>query len=55
MEEEAGFGVVRVAIEVFDSLSIKRTTAADDAMDDVIFAQQQFGEIRAVLACDAGD
>ena len=55
VEDEAAVGVVRVLVEVVDAVGVEQRGAAFDAVDGVAFVQQEFGEIGAVLAGDAGD
>ena len=55
VEEEAGVGIVAVAIEVIDAVGVERAAAADDAVDLVALVEQKFGQVGAVLAGDAGD
>ncbi len=47
--------LMRIDIEMIDALGVERGRAALDAVHDVAFRQQQFGEIGAVLTGDAGD
>jgi len=55
MEDEPAVGLVRVLVEVVDPLGVEQGGAAFNAVDDVALVQQELGEIRAVLAGDAGD
>ena len=55
MEDHAGVGVVGVGVEVVDAVGVEGAGAADDAVDFVAFGEQEFGEVAAVLAGDAGD
>ena len=55
MEEEAGLGVVGIAIEMADAVGVEGGGAADDAVDVVVFGEEEFGEIGAVLSGDAGE
>ncbi len=52
---EVGTGDVRVLVDVVHPLGVKRAGAAFDAVNDVAFFQKEFGQVAAVLACDAGD
>jgi hypothetical protein len=57
MQGKAGVGRMRVLIDVVNAIGIKRAGAPDEAVDIISFAQQQFGEVGAVLsgnACDQG-
>ena len=42
-------------LDVVDALGVERAGAALDAVDDVAFFQQKFGQVGAVLPGDAGD
>jgi hypothetical protein len=55
MEEEGGRILVRVHIEVVDPFCVEGRSAPFNAMDNIPFLDQEFGEIASVLACDAGD
>ena len=55
VELEADVGLVQVAVEVIDPSGVEGRGAPLDAVDDVALAQQQFGEIGAVLSGHAGD
>jgi hypothetical protein len=55
VQEQARSGVVAVAIEIVDALGVEQRRPAFDAVDDVPAAQQEVGEIGAVLPGDAGD
>ena len=52
---EVGVINVRVLVDVVDPLGIERAGPALDAVDEVAFVKQKFGQVRAVLAGDAGD
>ena len=47
--------LVRILVEVVDAAGVERRAAADDAPHLVALFQQQLGQVRAVLAGDAGD
>ena len=50
------FAVYRRVIEqMIDAAGVERTAAPDNAVHGVAFGQQQFGQIGAILAGDAGD
>src|SRR5690606_4518969 len=53
LEEEILF--VRVLVEVVYPVSIKEGAAAVDAVHLVVLAEEEVGEVGAVLAGDAGD
>ena len=55
VQDEIAVADVRVLVQVVDAIRVERRRAALDAVDDVAFAEQQFGQIGAVLAGDAGD
>jgi len=55
VEVEAGGGVVGVLVEVVDAIGVEGGGATDDAVDFVAFLEEEFGEVGAVLAGDAGD
>ena len=55
VQDEAAPLLVRILVEVVDAVGVEQRGAAFDAMHFVAFAQQEFGEIGAVLAGDAGD
>ena len=48
-------GFVGVLVEVVDAGGVEQRRPAPDAVHDVAFAEQQLGEIGAVLAGNAGD
>lgn len=48
-------GIVGVDVDVVDALGVEVGRSADKAVDFVAFVEQEFSEIRAVLAGDAGD
>jgi hypothetical protein len=55
VEDEAPFRIVRVLVQVIDAVGVEQARAALDAVDDVALGEQEFGEVGAVLAGDAGD
>jgi hypothetical protein len=55
VQHEALVSGVRVLVDVIDALGVEQRSAALDAVDLVAFLEQQFSEVRAVLAGDAGD
>ena len=46
---------MRILIQMIDTVGIEQRTAALDAVHVVALVEQEFGEIGAVLAGDAGD
>ncbi|MCY1302789.1 hypothetical protein D9M70_524700 [compost metagenome] len=55
MQDEVLVVDVRILIDVVHALSVERGGAALDAVDFVALFQQEFCEVGAVLAGDAGD
>ncbi|MCY1531169.1 hypothetical protein D9M68_663870 [compost metagenome] len=55
VQVEAGVVHMRVLVDVVDALGVELAAAALDAVNDVALFEQQLGEVRAVLAGDAGD
>jgi len=55
MQEQAFVQQVRIVVQVIDPKGVERTAAAYDAVHGISFFKQQFGEVAAVLAGDAGD
>jgi hypothetical protein len=55
VETQGRFRLVRIGIEVIETIGIESRSAADDSVNLVSFAEQELGEIGAVLPCDAGD
>jgi hypothetical protein len=55
MQFEARIVNVGVLVDVVYALGIEGTGAAFDAVHDVAFFKQQLGQVRAVLAGNAGD
>jgi len=55
MQDEFAVGLMRVLVEMIDAIGVEQRGAALDAVDFVAFAQQEFGEIGAVLPGNAGD
>ena len=49
------FGLVRILIEMIDPVGVEGRGPPLDAVNDVALVEQEFGEIGAVLAGDAGD
>jgi len=55
VQDEATPFFVRILIEMIDAVGVEQRGAALDAVDFVALAQQELGEVGAVLASDAGD
>ncbi len=47
--------LMRVVIEMVDAIGVEQRRAALDAVHRIALGQQEFGQIGAVLAGDAGD
>lgn len=55
VKEKTYAGEMGVAEEMVDARGVERARPPDDSVDFVAFGEEQFGEVRAVLAGDAGD
>jgi len=55
MEHQPAVLDMRFFVEVIDPVGVEERRPALDAVDPVPLRQQEFGEIGAVLAGDAGD
>ena len=55
VQEEAGIALVRIHVQVVDPLRVELAGATDQPVDLVALLQEELGEVRAVLAGDAGD
>jgi hypothetical protein len=55
MEHQGSLHLMNVAVQVFDPLGAEGARPADEPVDFVALVEQEFGEVRAILACDAGD
>ncbi len=55
VENEVSVVDMRVLVEVIDSAGVEHRAAALDAVDDVSLAEQELGQVRAILAGHAGD
>jgi hypothetical protein len=55
VENEIAVLLVGVLVEVVDAVGVEGGCPAFDAVDFIAFFQQEFGEVGAVLAGDAGD
>ena len=55
VQEQLLFIDVVVAIKLVESRAFQRAAAAHNAMHFVALFEQQFGQVRTVLACDSGD
>ena len=55
VEDEVAVLHVGVLVDVVDAVGVEQRGTAFDAVDDITFFEQEFGEIGAVLAGDTGD
>ena len=55
MKEETSFAQLWVSPDIIEASAIKGACAADDAVDFVALGQEEFSEIGAILAGDAGN
>ena len=55
MQLEVSVVHMRILVDVVHALGIETASTALDAVNDIAFFQKKFSEVRAVLACDAGD
>jgi hypothetical protein len=55
VQTQGRFRLVRIGIDVIETIGIESRGAADDPVNFVSLAEQELGEIGAVLPCDAGD
>ncbi len=55
MEKESHAVDVRIGVKMINAGSVECAGAANNAMDFVALLQEQFSQITAILACDAGD
>jgi hypothetical protein len=55
MQKKAHAVDVRVPVETVDAFGVKCSGPLDDAVHLITLAEQELGEIRAVLSGDAGD
>jgi hypothetical protein len=55
VHEEADALLVGVAVDLVEALGVERRRPPDQAVDLVAFPEEQLGEVRAVLAGNAGD
>ena len=55
VQDELAVVLVRILVQVVDAVGVEQGSAALDAVDFVALFQQEFGEVGAVLAGDAGD
>ena len=55
VQDERAAALVRILVQVVDALGVEQRRAALDAVHHVALAEQELGEVGAVLAGDAGD
>jgi hypothetical protein len=55
VQEKAVVHVVKILEDVIDSLGIETRRATFKTVDFVSFGKKEFGQVRTVLACTAGD
>jgi len=55
VENQIAMRDVRILVEVVDAIGIEQRGAALDAVNDVAFFKQKFGEIGTILAGDPGN
>jgi hypothetical protein len=55
VKPEPGAALVRIGVDVIQPARVERARTADDAMDFVVFTQEQFRQVGTILPRDAGD
>lgn len=55
MQKHSSFGVVWITVEMVDSLGVECRSSTNDAVNFISLFQQEVGQMRTILACDAGD
>ena len=55
VEDEAAIRLMRVLVEMVDAVGVEQRGASLDAVDLIALAEEELGEVGAVLADDAGD
>ena len=55
MQFEAGIVQVRVLVNMVNPLRVEEAAAALDAVNHIALFEQKLGQVRTVLASDAGD
>jgi len=55
MEDETTIFLVRILVEVVDTIRIKKRGTAFEAVDLIAFFQKELGEISAILTGNTGD
>jgi hypothetical protein len=55
VQEEVALGLMRILVEVVDTLGIERRGAAFQTMDFVTFGKQEFRQVGTILSGNSGD
>jgi len=55
VQHQPCLGIMRVFVQMFDSIGVERAAPADDAVNLIPLFEQQFRKVRTILAGDAGD
>ena len=55
MQLELNVRVVRIPIDVVNTMGVERRRATNDSMDRIALGQQEFGQVATVLSSDAGN
>ena len=55
VQEEPDVFFVRILVEMIDALGVEEAAASFDAVDFVVFAKQQLGQVRSVLPGNASN
>jgi len=50
---QSGLSLVRIRIDVIETIRVESRCPADDAMHLIPFGEQELGEVGSILACDA--
>ncbi len=53
VQEQPGGRVVRVLVDVLDPVGVERAGFPNQTVDFIAFGEQEFGQIRSILAGDA--
>ena len=55
MEEKLTFRIVRICIDMIDSVSIECAGPPDETMNFIAFQKEKLGKITSILTGDAGN
>lgn len=55
VQEEADIKLVGIFVEMINPVSVDEAGTTFDAVNDISFAKEKFGEVGAILAGDTGD